>query len=153
MARNRNEARLNLTGWGFVAPALTLLGLFMAYPILWSLYMSFQTGKGMNFKFGGMANIYRLTQDPVFLRALSNTMIFLVIQVPIMLVLALLFAAALNNPKLRGRGILRTMIFLPCVTSLVAYSVLFKSMFAIGRRGERHADVPAYRIRTDPLDD
>ncbi len=131
MPDRSTENRASLMGWAFVAPALTLLGIFMAYPILWSLYMSFQTGKGMNFKFGGFANIIRLTQDPVFLRALSNTMLFLVIQVPIMLILALLFAAALNNPKLRGRAILRTAIFLPCVTSLVAYSVLFKSMFAI----------------------
>ena len=119
-----------LTGWLFIMPALVLLGLFMVYPILWSLWMSFQTGKGMNFKFGGFANIYRLTQDPVFLRALSNTMIFLVVQVPIMIVLALLFAVALNNPRLKGRAILRTAIFMPCVTSLVAYAVLFKSMFA-----------------------
>ena len=119
-----------ITGWLFVMPALVLIGLFMVYPILWSLWMSFQTGKGMVFKFGGFANIYRLTQDPVFLRALSNTMIFLVVQVPIMIVLALLFAVALNNPRLKGRAILRIAIFLPCVTSLVAYSVLFKSMFA-----------------------
>ena len=119
-----------LTGWLFVMPALVLLGLFMVYPILWSLWMSFQTGKGMTFKFGGFANIYRLTQDPVFLRALSNTLIFLVVQVPIMIVLALLFAVALNNPRLKGRAFLRTAIFMPCVTSLVAYAVLFKSMFA-----------------------
>ena len=84
----------------------------------------------MNHNFGGLANIIRLTQDPVFLRALTNTVIFLVVQVPIMIVLALLFAAALNNPKLRFRAFFRTAIFLPCVTSLVAYSMLFKSMFA-----------------------
>ncbi|WP_168775788.1 carbohydrate ABC transporter permease [Stagnihabitans tardus] len=122
--------RENLTGWAFTAPALVLLGLFMIYPILWSLYMSFMTGKGMNFKFGGFANIYRLTQDPIFLHALGNTLTFLAIQVPIMIILALVFAVALNNPRLRGRAVLRTAIFLPCVTSLVVYSVLFKSMFA-----------------------
>lgn len=124
-------SRGNWAGWGFIAPAMVLIGLFQIYPIMWSLWMSFQTGKGMNLKFGGFANIYRLTQDPVFLRALTNTMIFLVVQVPIMTILALLFAVALNNPRLRGRAILRTAIFLPCVTSLVAYSVLFKSMFAV----------------------
>lgn len=123
--------RANLSGWAFVAPALVLLGLFMVYPILWSLYMSFQTGKGMNTSFGGFDNIVRLTKDPVFLHALGNTLTFLVIQVPIMIIMALLFAVALNNPRLRGRAILRTAIFLPCVTSLVVYSVLFKSMFAL----------------------
>jgi lactose/L-arabinose transport system permease protein len=45
-------------------------------------------------------------------------------------VLALLAAVALNDPTLRFRGLFRTAIFLPCVTSLIAYSTLFKSMFA-----------------------
>ncbi|HWA20455.1 MAG TPA: sugar ABC transporter permease [Devosia sp.] len=121
--------RQHINGWLFIAPAVILLGIFMIYPILWSLWMSFQTGRGMNFTFGGLANIQRLTQDPVFLRALGTTLTFLVVQVPIMILLALLFAVALNDPKLWGRSFFRTAIFLPCVTSLVAYSVLFKSMF------------------------
>ena len=121
--------REHINGWLFIAPALVLLGIFLIYPIIWSLWMSFQTGRGMNFSFGGFANIQRLTQDTVFLRALGNTMIFLVVQVPIMIVLALLFAVALNDSKLWGRSFFRTAIFLPCVTSLVAYAVLFKSMF------------------------
>ncbi len=127
---SRAVRREHINGWLFIAPALVLLGIFLIYPILWSLWMSFQTGRGMSFSFGGLANIQRLTQDTVFLRALGNTMIFLVVQVPVMLVLALLFAVALNDSKLWGRGFFRTAIFLPCVTSLVAYSVLFKSMFA-----------------------
>lgn len=117
-------------GWLFVMPALVLLGIFMIYPILWSLWMSFQVGRGMQLSFGGFANIMRLTQDPVFIRALTNTLTFLAIQVPVMLVLALLFANALNDSRLWGRGFFRTAIFLPCVTSLVAYSVVFKNMFA-----------------------
>jgi lactose/L-arabinose transport system permease protein len=119
-----------INGWAFIAPAMVLLGIFLIYPIIWSLWMSFQVGKGMNFSFGGFANIVRLTKDPVFLRALGNTCIFFVVQVPIMIVLALLFAAALNDSTLRFRGVFRTAIFLPCVTSLIAYSTLFKSMFA-----------------------
>lgn len=119
-----------INGWLFVMPALVLIGLFMVYPILWSLWMSLQVGRGMNFSFGGLANIVRLTQDPIFIRALSNTLVFLAIQVPIMLILALLFANALNDSKLWGRSLFRTAIFLPAVTSLVAYSVVFRSMFA-----------------------
>jgi lactose/L-arabinose transport system permease protein len=125
----RVNRREEISGWLFIAPALILLGIFLIYPIVWSLWMSFQTGRGMNFSFGGLANIQRLTQDTVFLRALSNTMIFLVVQVPIMIILALLFAVALNDSKLWGRGFFRTAIFLPCVTSLVAYAVLFRTMF------------------------
>lgn len=130
VARSNLARSEQVSGWAFVMPALVLLGIFMIYPILWSLWMSFQVGRGMAFSFGGLTNILRLTQDPVFIRALSNTLIFLAIQVPVMLVLALLFANALNDSKLWGRGFFRTAIFLPCVTSLVAYSVVFRSMFA-----------------------
>lgn len=130
MAKSHIARNEQINGWAFVMPALVLIGIFMIYPIVWSLWMSLQTGRGMQLSFGGLTNIMRLTQDPVFIRALTNTMIFLAIQVPIMLVLALLFANALNNSKLWGRGFFRTAIFLPCVTSLVAYSVIFKSMFA-----------------------
>lgn len=120
----------NISGWLFVLPALALIGVFMIFPVLWSLWMSFQVGRGMNFSFGGAANIQRLAADPVFLRALGNTLLFLAIQVPVMLTLAILFANLLNSGSIMGRGIFRTAIFLPCVTSLVAYSVLFKSLFA-----------------------
>lgn len=130
LAQSRLGRSEQIAGWTFVAPALVLLGIFMIYPILWSLWMSFQVGKGMNFSFGGFANIIRLTKDPIFIRALVNTCIFFIVQVPIMIVLALVFANALNNPTLRFRGVFRTAIFLPCVTSLIAYSTLFKSMFA-----------------------
>ncbi len=130
MAQARLHRREQLTGWAFIAPALVLLGLFMLYPIVWSLWMSFQVGKGMNLSFGGLANIERLTKDAVFQRALGNTFIFFIVQVPIMIGLALLFAVALNDSTLRFRGLFRTAIFLPCVTSLIAYSTLFKSMFS-----------------------
>ncbi len=130
MAQSNLARGEQINGWAFVMPALVLVGIFMIYPILWSLWMSFQVGRGMAFSFGGFDNILRLTQDPIFLRALTNTLIFLAIQVPIMLILALLCATALNDPRLWGRGFFRTAVFLPCVTSLVAYAVVFKSMFA-----------------------
>ena len=130
MAQTRLDRRERINGWLFIAPALVLLGLFMVYPIVWSLWMSFQVGKGMNLSFGGFANIMRLTQDTVFQRALTNTFTFFIVQVPIMIVLALLFAVALNDATLKFRGLFRTAIFLPCVTSLIAYSTVFKSMFA-----------------------
>ena len=121
----------DLNGWLFVAPSILLISLFLVYPIFRSLWLSFFTGKGMMLKFGGYANIVRLYNDPVFLHALYNTIVFFVVQVPIMIVLALLLAAVLNNDKLKFIGFFRTAIFLPCVASLVAYSVLFKSMFAV----------------------
>lgn len=68
--------------------------------------------------------------DPMFFLALKNTFKLLLIQVPIMLVLAISFAAILNNKKIRFRGFFRTALFLPSVTSLIAYSILFKMLFS-----------------------
>ena len=81
-------------------------------------------------EFAGFDNYLRLLDDPVFISSLKNTILYFVIQVPVMLVLALIVASILNNPKLKFRGFFRTAIFIPCVTSLVAYSLLFRSMFA-----------------------
>ena len=120
----------DINGWGFFGPALLLIIAFMAYPIGKSLWMSMQSGQGSMMQFVGFGNISRMFVDPVFMTALTNTFIFLIVQVPIMIVLALVMASCLNMPNLRFRGLLRTAIFLPCVTSLVAYSVLFKSMFS-----------------------
>jgi lactose/L-arabinose transport system permease protein len=120
----------DINGWAFVSAALLLIATFMVYPIGKSLWMSLHAGQGSMVRFIGLGNVERLVSDPMFARALTNTFIFLIVQVPIMIVLALVLASCLNMPNLRFRGLLRTAIFLPCVTSLVAYSVLFKSMFS-----------------------
>ncbi len=122
---------INVNGWAFVSLAILLIAVFSLYPICKSLWLSTQVGKGVVTHFGGMANIVRLFSDPLFKTAFINTMTFLIIQVPIMIILALSLANALNNPNLKFRGLFRTAIFLPCVTSLVAYSLLFKGMFGL----------------------
>lgn len=128
-ASPRLNRYFDVNGWLFVAPAVLLIAVFMVYPILYSLWMSFQTGRGMKMHFDLTANILRLFSDPMLRLALYNTMIFFIVQVPVMLILALLLATLLDDKRVRFRGLIRTAIFLPCVSSLVAYSVLFKSMF------------------------
>ena len=71
-----------------------------------------------------------MLKDKRFLLTMGNTFLYLIIQVPIMLVLAILLAQLLNNKDLKCRGLFRTMVFLPCATSLVSYALIFKSLFA-----------------------
>ncbi|MCF8018119.1 Lactose transport system permease protein LacF [Petrocella atlantisensis] len=118
-------------GWSFVAVAVILAAIFAIYPILNSMYLSTMSGKGVVYEFVGFGNIKRLFTDAVFKQALKNTMVYFIFQVPIMLTLALVIASLLNDKKLKFKGFFRTAIFLPCVTSLVAYSILFKSMFSV----------------------
>ncbi|ACJ76013.1 lactose transporter [Thermosipho africanus H17ap60334] len=120
----------NIWGWVFISLALSGLLLFILYPIIYSLYLSTFSTRGYLKHFVGLGNYKRLFQDSNFLLSLKNIFIIFIIQVPIMLFLALIFAFLLNNPKLKFRGFYRTALFLPAVTSLVAYSVVFKMMFS-----------------------
>ncbi len=117
-------------GWVFIILPIVFITLFSFYPMIRAFITSLQSGLGMQLKFSGLKNYKRLFTDPVFLTALKNTLIYLIVQVPIMTVLALLIASILNSNHLKCKGLFRTAIFLPCVTSLVAYSVVFKSLFA-----------------------
>lgn len=139
----------DLNGWLFIAPSLVLISIFLVYPIFRSLYLSFFSGRGMMMQFAGFGNIVRLWNDPVFIQALTNTVTFFVVQVPIMITLALLLAAVLNNDRLKFIGFFRTAIFLPCVASLVAYSVLFKGMFSVD--GVANSTLMAVGIISSPI--
>src|SRR5699024_3566335 len=96
-----------------------------------ALFLSFQSGMGSSMEYVGLDNYIRLISDPTFKTALMNTIIYLIIQVPIMIVFTLVFSVLLNDATLKFRGFFRMAIFLPCVTSLVAYSVIFKYMFGV----------------------
>lgn len=124
------EKKHNLTGWIFLIPATALICWMSFYPMIKAFVMSLQTGIGINLTFGGAANYLRILKDPTFKQCLFNTFFYLIIQVPVMLVLALALASMLNNKHLRFKGLFRTAIFLPCATSLVSYAMIFRSMFA-----------------------
>lgn len=125
------RTRQNLVGWFFVLPASLLIFTFYFYPIARAFILSFQTGVGVNLKFAGLFNYKRLLADNLFKTSLRNVFIYLAIQVPIMLMLALILASILNDSNLKFRGFFRTAIFLPCATSLVSYAIIFRSMFAL----------------------
>lgn len=124
------EKRHNLTGWLFLSFGVVLICWTSFYPMIQAFILSLKTGLGVNLKFGGLTNYMRILKDPTFKGTLFNTFFYLIIQVPIMLTLALALASILNNKDLRFKGLWRTCIFLPCATSLVSYSMIFRSLFA-----------------------
>lgn len=117
-------------GWLFIIVPIFLIILFYFYPMIESLKMSLSSGSGNNLSFVGLENYKRLLNDSVFINALKNTLIFLCVQVPIMVILAIFFSVLLNNKTLKFKGLFRTIVFLPSVTSLVAYSIVFKYLFS-----------------------
>jgi lactose/L-arabinose transport system permease protein len=120
----------SLTGWLFLSVAAILIIWMNFYPMVRGFYLALQTGVGANMSFAGMLNFERLFIDPQFRQTITTTFIYLLVQVPIMLIFALVLASMLNNPNLKGRGIFRTAIFLPCTVGLVAYALIFRQMFA-----------------------
>ena len=124
------ERKTNRWGWIFVSLSIFLITLFVFYPSVQSFITSLKSGMGNNLKFVGLDNYKRMLTDATFIKAVSNTFLYLLVQVPIMIVLALIIASMLNDKNLKFSGFFRTAIFLPCVTSLVAYSIIMKSIFA-----------------------
>lgn len=136
--------------WKFISFAMILSSIFMIYPILYSIYLSLHTMQGLQSVFVGLGNYVRMFQDTIFHKALFNNFVFLIFQVPIMVFLGLLLAFVLNTPKLVGRTFFKLALFLPSVTSLVSYAVLFKMMFQIG--GIINRGLLAIGIIQQPLD-
>ena len=130
MKKKSISKNIDRKAWLFIIPSLILIVSFVFYPMVQAFFTSFQVGMANNTEFGGLANYQRLLTDSIFKKALFNTLLFLIVQVPVMILLALVISSMLNNKKLKCRGLFRTAIFLPCVTSLVAYSTIFKSLFA-----------------------
>jgi lactose/L-arabinose transport system permease protein len=125
-------AKQRAAGWLFLAPASIMIAVMSFYPMIRAFIISLQTGAGANMRFAEpiFSNYKRIMADKVFQQSIANTFLYLIIQVPIMLVLAILLAQLLNNKDLKFRGFFRTCVFLPCATSLVSYSLIFRSMFA-----------------------
>ena len=135
MKKKRNMsvlAKQHAAGWMFLAPATILIVIMSFYPMVNAFIMSLKTGSSANMSWAEpiVYNYTRMFQDKLFLRSIGNTFLYLLIEVPIMLILAILLAHLLNNKNLKFKGLFRTCVFLPCATSLVSYSLIFKSMFA-----------------------
>ena len=126
----RLKQKQNICGWSFLLPAAILIMVMNFIPMIQAFVLSLQTGKGNMLHFAGLYNYKRLFQDKVFRQSILNCFIYLIIQVPIMLVLALILASLLNNKHIHCKALFRTAIFLPCATSLVSYATIFRSLFA-----------------------
>ena len=120
-----------LIGWLFLSVGALMIAWMSFFPMINGFFIALQTGAGVNMRFAGLVNFQRLPLDPLFRGVISNNFLYLAIQVPIMLVSALVLASMLNSPRLKLKGFYRTCIFLPCATSLVSSAVIFRSLFSV----------------------
>lgn len=119
----------NIIPWLFIAPALIFILCFSIYPLIETIYLSFMTTRRGDIVFAGLQNFKRLLSDQYFYTSLKNSLIYLIIQVPIMTLLAILLAMALHNGITKLKGLFRTIYFIPFIVESVAYSLIFVLLF------------------------
>jgi raffinose/stachyose/melibiose transport system permease protein len=110
----------------FVAPALALMGLFIAWPVVSAVRMSFYRWRGFGpmDDFVGLRNYERVLTDDVFTQAVGHNFVIVVLSILIQLPLGLAVALLLNR-RMRGRGVVRTLIFVPYVVAEVIAGVIW----------------------------
>lgn len=126
---HRKKVKTTMISYLFMAPALIILGIFVFYPIVFSIPLAFTnySAVGGTTKFIGLYNFERLVRDPDFWLALKNSCLFVVV-VPILQLLSILLALLMNQ-KFHGNAALRVLIYMPVVTSMVAVSIIWKFIF------------------------
>lgn len=129
--RHVNVSRLIEAGWGwvFILPTAIGLGVFYIVPAFTTIYFSFSTwGPFGGHTFTGLSNYTRLVSDPDIGYSIRNTLIYTLILVSGIPV-AIYLAALINRDKLRGKGIFRTLYFLPVVTMPAAIAMVWRFIY------------------------
>lgn len=122
-----------IQAFSFTVPALVLLAIFLVYPILYVVYLSFQRWNLLGTpQFIGLQNYHTIFfVDATFLQSLGVSFLFVILAVPTQIALGL-FMAILIEEDFRGRTFFRTVFFIPMVISFVAAGITFEWMFSTG---------------------
>ena len=148
------RTRRSLSAYGFIAPSVVILGVFMAWPMVWSLRTSFyDVSQFAPSTFVGLGNYRRLLSDATFRGDLVNTLVYAAVVTPVAVGLALTFALMLHR-RLRGRSFFRASIFLPAVLSLgvmgIAWDFLLDPNIGLLPRWLAHAGMSLGNGVNDP---
>ena len=118
-----------LIAYIFLAPAILLIGVFVLLPMIGALLISFSEYNMIEpASFVGTAQYQRLFSDPFFWNALFNSLLYLVVVVPV-LTFAPIFLAVVVNQRIKGIALFRGIYYLPVVTSLVVTGLMWKWVY------------------------
>ncbi len=127
--------RASTAGWMFAAPALVVIALFFGLPVLAAFALSltdfdiYALADLGNLRFVGLHNYSQLLQNPLFWKALGNTLYFVAVGVPLSIAMSLGAALLLHSKLARFKPFFRTAYFAPVVTTVVAVAVIWKYLF------------------------
>jgi len=130
LASTVRPRRRSFVGLGFVTPFLAVFAFVLVVPVGYSLYLSLFQDKLIGGRsFVGLDNFTRLFADPKFWDGLGRVSLFLVVQVPVMLGLALVAALAIDSGRLRGASFFRISVFLPYAVPGVVAVLMWGFMY------------------------
>ncbi|MFK4304657.1 arabinosaccharide transport system permease protein [Paenibacillus sp. RC254] len=112
----------------FVLPFLLSFALFFAYPVISTVIMSFQEVLPGITTYVGLEN-YKDLINPTFGKAILNSVLYTLLTLVVLIPLPLVLAVLLNSPKMPGRGLFRSVMFIPALTSVVVAGTIFRLMF------------------------
>ncbi len=120
-----------LTPYLLVSPYILHFGFFVLFPIVFSLILMFHRWNIISpMEFIGGQNFTKLIQDRIFFKSILNTLIFLIIHIPLQIIVAL-FLAEMLNQKIRLRSFLRASYFLPVVISGVVVTIVWSQLYGL----------------------
>ncbi len=145
------QLKVNAWCWLFMALAVGFYILFQGYPIICSIQYSLLDWSGMtsNATFVGLANYTELLRDELFWNAFANSFKYMGMIVPLELAVSLFLAYMLNNEKLRGRSLYRTMYFIPVITTASVVGIIM--VFILGVQGPVNHALVALNIIDSPV--
>lgn len=123
--------KLALTGILFTIPSFLGFMIFMIYPLIASLFMSFMDWdmfNNANSEFVGLENYMELFDNVYFKASITNNVKLAFLAVPLLIASALVLASVLNM-KIHGRGLIRAMYFMPYIVTVTAAAMVFSAMF------------------------
>lgn len=124
--QNRYRYRDNRTAYWFLVPVVVLLGIFVIWPAIYAGYLSFQDWSFYKDpEFVGIRNYTNVLKDPLFIATIGRGFLFVLMTVPVMLVLAFLFASLVVAVSRRAASILKVSIYIPTIISAVIASIIF----------------------------
>ncbi|MGA1249449.1 MAG: carbohydrate ABC transporter permease [Candidatus Kapaibacteriota bacterium] len=118
--------------YGFLTPWVVKLIVFWLYPLIYALYMSFTRYRalGNTSEFIGLDNYTSISIDPLFWKALTNTLIYAFGAVPLATISAILLAVLLHSKLAKFPSFYRAGLFLPSVTSIIVITLIFTNLYA-----------------------
>ena len=149
--KRKDKLVLNAWCWLFMAAAVIFYILFQGYPIVCSIVYSLLDWSGLTrtARFVGLSNYKELLTDKLFWNAFLNSIKYTVMIVPLELAVSLILAYLLNDEKLKGRGVYRTMYFIPVVTTASVVGIIM--IFIMGVQGPVNHILMSFHLLRKPI--